>query len=514
MVGMNKLIVNNLNKLFVTNDAGTILKELEVEHPAARLIVQASQQQDRECGDGTNLVVVLAGELLAQGERLLRQGLKASVVVEGYELAQRRAQDILGSWEESREVLGARHVAGLREGAGEEPSAALGAVLRSVIGSKQPGLEGRLGGLVEEALRIALPGARGRFDADNVRCVKLLGGSLQTSHVVRGMVFGREPSSRSKTLRDAQGFKVAVFACGIAAGRTETKGTVLLQTAPELLQFAQGEEAQLEAQIAAVAASGARVVVTGEAVSELALHFLDRQGLLVLRVPSKFDLRRLARAVGATPLARLGAPLAEELGEAVAVEAAEFGADRCTVVRTATGRLATLVLRGSTQNALDDLERSVEDAVGAVRTLLAGPGHVLPGAGACDVALGRALQRFAAVTPGIEQHAIRAFAAALGAVPRQLALNAGADGVAVVDRLTAAQDATQDCNLGVDVCDPAGEPLDALAAGIFDVLGVKRTALQLAVDAALTILRTDQIIMSKPAGGPKPPAGRGGMDDD
>lgn len=493
---MNKLIVNNLNKLFVTNDAGTILREVEVEHPAARLILLASQQQDREVGDATNLVIVLVSELLTQAEKLLRMGLKASIVVEGFELAFARAQEIMSG--ESEELLGSEHVS-LKE---------LGPLLRSVIGSKQNGLEERLARLVSNAIDITLPVSNPRaFNVDNVRCVKIMGASLASSHVVHGMVFNREASSQIKSMSGPGPIKVAVFTCPISSSRTETKGTVLLHDAKEMLDFSKGEEAILSRQISEIASSGARVIVSGDQISDLAIHFIDRAGMMAVRIPSKFDLRRLCRALGATPLARLGAPLAEELGSAESVEALEIGSDRCTVFKSANengGRLATIVLRGSTQNALDDLERSIEDAVNTVRTLVTRDDRIVPGAGACEMALSRAISKFADITPGVSQYAIRAFAEAFEIVPRILAMNAGFDSYECIARIAAAQESNGPCQ-GLNIND-ASAAIDSKAAGIVDSLSAKSSAVHLAVDAALTILRVDQIIMAKPAGGPKPRA--------
>ena len=492
---MNKLIVNNLNKLFVTNDAGTILREVEVDHPAARLILLASQQQDREVGDATNLIIVLISELLTQAEKLLRMGLKASIVVDGFELAYARAQEIMSG--DAEEVLSAEHVS-LKE---------LGPLLRSVIGSKQSGLEDRLAHLVTEAIDITLPQSNPRaFNVDNIRCVKILGASLSASHVIHGMVFNREASSQLKNISGPGPLKVAVFSCPISSSRTETKGTVLLHDAKEMLEFSRGEEAILSRQIDEIAASGAKVLVSGEQISDLAIHFIDRAGLVAVRIPSKFDLRRLCRALGATPLARLGAPLAEELGLAESVESMEIGSDRCTVFKSIgdQGRLATVILRGSTLNSLDDLERCIEDAVNTVRTVINRDDRVVPGAGACEMALSRALSRFADLTPGVTQYAIRAFAESFEIVPRILAMNAGFDSYDCLARLAAAQEADGPCQ-GLNINDPL-VVLDAKAAGIVDSLAAKSSAVHLAVDAALTILRVDQIIMSKPAGGPKPRA--------
>lgn len=497
--GMNKLVVNQLDKLFLTNDAGTILRELEIQHPAARMILLASQQQDTEVGDGTNLVVVLAGELLTNAEQLLRLGLSPSLVVEGYEVAYKQALAVLEG-----EAVPAAEITNVRD------RAKLTAVLRSAVASKQSGLEDHLADLIARAVLIALPegDVPKSFNVDNIRCVKIIGGSFsQGSHVVNGMVLHREPETQLKRATQA---KVAVYACPINVGRTETKSTVLLHGAQEMLDFSQGEERIVEEQIRAIAEAGVRVVVTGDQIGELALHFLNRYGLLGMRIQSKFDLRRFCRAVGASPLSRLGAPTEEEAGFCDVIEAVEIGGDRCTVVRqesaSAATRLATIVLRGNTQNQLDDLERAIEDGVNTVRTLVAKDGRVVAGAGAVEIELARKLTAFGETTPGVVQYGIKEYARAFEAVPRILAQNAGYPLTDALSRLYWAHDQAKP-HVGIDLDNAAGEHAylqDALAAGVLDLLAVKKSAIMLATEAALTVLRVDQIIMSKPAGGPKP----------
>lgn len=499
--GLNKLVVNQLDKLFLTNDAGTILRELEIEHPAARLILLASQQQEKEVGDGTNLVIVLAGEMLAQAEQLLRLGLKPSIIVEGYEAAVKRALELLDG-----EAIPGLTISG-------DDLSGLPQLLRTVVGSKQGANADHLASLIEQAVQISLPkDAPKEFNIDNVRCVKLLGGSFHGgSHVLRGMLLHREPETHVKRVTAA---KVAVYACPLGVGHTETKGTVLLRGAQELLNFGAGEEKRLEEQIRAIAESGVKVVVTGDQVSDMALHFLNRHGLLALRIQSKFDLRRFCRATGSNPMARLGAPTAEEAGWADVVEAVEIGGQWCTLVRQEEGhqmgeaRLSTIVLRGSTQNQLDDMERAIEDAVSSVRTALARDGRIVAGAGALEAELSHKLQAWGETVPGVLQYGIKAYGEAFETVPRILSANAGYNLTEALSKLSWAHASGAAPHTGIDVeSGMAGSyTLDARAAGILDLLAVKRAAIQLATEAALTVLRVDQIIMAKPAGGPKPRA--------
>jgi len=496
---MNKLVVNHLDKMYLTNDAGTILRELEIDHPAAKLILMASQQQERDVGDGTNLVIVLAGELLANAEELLRIGLAPAAIIEGYEAGAKRALEVLEG-----EAIPGLAVEGLK---------GLQAVVRTAIGSKQGSYAEHLSALLEHAIKISLPADMPKedFNIDNVRCIKLLGGSfLGGSHVLRGMVLQREPESAVKR---AVAARVAVYACPLGVGRTETKGTVLLKGAQEMMDFSAGEEARLAAQIQAIADSGVKVLVTGDQVSELALHFINRHGLLALRIQSKFDLRRFCRATGATPLARLGAPTAEEAGWADVVEAMEIGGQWCTQIRqeetstaAADARLATIVLRGSTQNQLDDLERAIEDAVATVRTAMIRDGRVVAGAGAFELEVARKVLAHGDATPGLPQYGIKAYAQSFQSIPRILATNAGFQLTDALSRLTWAHDnPSAPCpHAGIDLDNTTGDyTIDARAAGILYLVAVKRSAILLATEAALTVLRVDQIIMAKPAGGPK-----------
>jgi T-complex protein 1 subunit theta len=434
--GRNKIVINHLQKMILTSDAATILRELDVVHPAAKLIVMASQQQEAEMGDATNLVIVLAGELLKKAEDLLRMGLKTSDIVTGYERAQKFALDEL-------EKLSVDKVEDIRS------QSELSKAIRTVIASKQSGSEDFLADMVAEAVEAVLPKNPANFNVDNIRVVKIMGGSLEQSKVVKGMVFGREPDGSVKKATRA---KVGVFSCPIDISQTETKGTVLLHNAKEMLDFTKGEENQLETSIKALYDSGLRVVVAGATVGELAMHYLNRFGILVIRILSKFELRRLCRVVGATPLARLGAPMPDEMGSVDVVETLEIGGDRVTVFRqeNETTRTATLVIRGATQNHLDDIERAVDDGVNVVKAITRDP-RLVPGAGATEMQLVERIQAFGDTTPGLSQYSIRKFGEAFEVIPRTLAESAGLDATEVLSRLYTAHHKRDHWTTGVDI---------------------------------------------------------------
>jgi T-complex protein 1 subunit theta len=422
--------------MILTSDAATILRELDVVHPAAKLLVMASQQQESEMGDATNLVIILAGEFLRKAEDLLRMGLKTSDIVTGYERAQKFALDTL-------EELDIDKVENLRD------QSELSKAIRTVISSKQNGNEDFLADLVAEAVLAVLPKNPANFNVDNIRVVKIMGGSLEQSKVVKGMVFPKEPDGTVKRVRKA---KVGVYSCPIDISQTETKGTVLLQNAKEMLDFTKGEESQIEAVVKELHDVGLRVVVAGSTVGELALHYLNRYGILVIKVLSKFELRRICRVVGATPLARLGAPMPDEMGSVDIVETLEIGGDRVTVFRqeNEVTRTATLVLRGATQNHLDDIERAVDDGVNVVKAITRDP-RLVPGAGSTEVQLHERLQAHGEKTQGLAQYAIKKYGEAFEVVPRTLAESAGLDATEVLSRLYAAAHKKDEWTSGVDI---------------------------------------------------------------
>ncbi|KAF5366220.1 hypothetical protein D9758_005706 [Tetrapyrgos nigripes] len=501
----NKLLINHLGRLFVTSDAATIIREVEVVHPAAKLLVMASQAQEAEMGDATNLVIILAGEMLKRSEQLLVMGLVPSEIIKGYEMACAKALEEL-------EKLSTSSLPSLIPPPSSSSSSstkssgqatvinALSSALKPPIASKQYSFEESLSSLVAEAALAVMPPNPKNFNVDNVRVVKIMGGSLPQSKVVRGMVFGREPEGQVKKVTRA---KVAVFTSALDIAQTETKGTIFKE----------------------IADSGVKVIIAGSAVGDLALHYLNRFNIAVLKVLSKFDLRRVCRVVGATPLARVGAPTPEEAGYVDVFESIEIGGDRVTVVRQLVegeegynpgsggekSRMATIVLRGATANHLDDLERAIDDGVNVIKSLIKDP-RLVPGAGATELELARRVTDYGAGIKGLSQHSVKRFGEALEVVPRQLAENAmgGAKGNEVVSRLWALHESKEKDRegWGVDIEAETDGTLHAPSAAFYPILDsliAKSWAIKLATEAAVSVLSVDSIIMSKPAGGPKIP---------
>lgn len=490
------MVINHLEKLFVTSDASTITSELEVQHPAAKLIVLAAAAQQQEIGDGTNFVLSFAGELLSRAEGLLRDGLHPIEIADGYAKAGVKALEILDTL-----VVPETTALNVRD------HAAVTERIKGSVSSKQFGYESLLSPLISEACIAVVPKNPNNFNVDNVRVVKVPGGGLHDSSVVRGLVLKRGVEATIQFVEDA---KVAVFAQAVDTSGTETKGTVLIKSGEELEGYAKSEEAKVEEAIRAIAESGAKVVVSGASFGEMAMHFIERAGLMALKIPSKFDLRRFCRATGATALVKLGKPGADELGLARRLEVREIGGTKCIVLEqdSSLGQVSTVILRASTDQMLDDIERAVDDGVNAYKAICR-DARMVPAGGATEIEIARQLAAIGRKETGLEQYAIAQFAEALEVVPRTISENSGLVASEVVAALYAAHAAGQTMT-GVDVL--TGQPRDLGEDGIHDLYSAKWWALKLAVDAASTVLRIDQIIMAKVAGGPRPRAGD--MDED
>jgi len=495
--GMNKMVINHLEKLLVTNDAATILRELEVQHPAAKMLVMASTMQEDEIGEGTNFVMVFAGSLLEHAEELLRMGLSVSEVIEGYEMACKKAVAILpdcvsSSASNMRDIELAT------------------AMIRTAVMSKQYGNEDFLANLIAQAC-VSIYTESGSFNVDNVRTCKILGSGLHASSVLHGMVFKKEVEGDVTSVKDA---KIAVYSSPFDCMVTETKGTVLIKNAEELMSFSKGEEDMMEAHVKAIADTGVNVVVTGGKVADMALHYANKYNLMVVRLNSKWDLRRLCKTVGGVALPRVTPPTPEEMGRCDSVYLSEVGDTQVIVFKheKEDAAISTVVIRGSTDNLMDDIERAIADGVNTFKALVRDP-RLVPGGGATEIELAKQITSYGETCPGLEQYSIKKFAEAFEVVPRALAENCGVKGNEIISKLYATHH-EGNRNMGIDIEAEGPALTDMVKAGIQDPFVVKHWGIKLATNAAITVLRVDQIIMAKPAGGPRTPKQRGHWDKD
>lgn len=495
--GMNKMVLNHLGKLFVTHDSATIMKELEVIHPAAKIVVLASEAQEQEVGDGTNLVLSLAGEYLRQAEQLLRMGLHTSDIITGYSVAGQKALEILSE-------LSVEQVTDLRN------KESVARAMKASISSKLFGYEDLLANLIAQACISVCPKNPLNFIVDNIRVAKIPGGTLDDAFILHGFALTRDTHGSVKHVKDA---KVAVYGCSIDIASTETKSTVLIKNADDLLNYNVSEEKAIEAEIKAIHDAGINVVVSQGGFGEMAVHFFERYGIMTVKCPSKFEVRRLCKAIGATALVNVRAPIAEEVGLCSAVDVKEIGDTKVVLFQQVADEdhagIATIVVRGATKNVMDEVERAIDDGVNVYKNLTK-DNRLVAGAGAMEVELSRKLTTIADSTPGLEQYAIRKYAESFLVVPKTLAESSGFSATDAVSNLNAAHQEGK-VNFGVDI--ESVEGCDAVESGILDIFATKYWAIKLSTEAALTVLSVDQIIMARPAGGPKPPKKTGDWDD-
>uniref|UniRef100_A0A8C5DEM2 T-complex protein 1 subunit theta n=1 Tax=Gouania willdenowi TaxID=441366 RepID=A0A8C5DEM2_GOUWI len=485
--GMNKMVINHLEKLFVTNDAATILRQLEVQHPAAKMIVMASHMQEQEVGDGTNFVLVFAGALLELAEDLLRMGLSVSEVIDGYEKACKKALEILPDCVCSS----AKNLHDVTEAT---------SLIRTAVMSKQYGNEDFLANLIAQAC-VSIFTESGSFNVDNVRVCKILGSGVTASTVLHGMVFKKEAEGDITSVKDA---KIVIFSCPFDCMVTETKGTVLINNAKELMDFSKGEEDLMEAQVKAIKEAGANLVVTGGKVADVALHFANKYKLMV--VSAHFNLCKCNLFQTA--------PTPEEMGHCDDVYLTELGDTQVVVFKheKEDGAISTVVIRGSTDNLMDDIERAVDDGVNTFKVLVKDK-RLVPGGGATEIELAEQITSYGASRDGLEQYGIKKFAEAFEALPRSLAENSGVNGKELISKLYSAHHEGNK-NMGYDIEAEGPALKDMLESGIVEPYLVKYWGIKLATNAAVTVLRVDQIIMAKAAGGPKAPQQRGHWDKD
>lgn len=471
----------------------------------------------QKVGDGTNLVILLIGSLLEQAEDLIRLGLKPVEIIAGYEMARDRVLD---------QLLDQLVVDEIKE---LDDHQRVTRAIRASIMSKQYGNEDFLSKIIAEACISVMPKGT-PFNVDNVRVCKILGAGIQQTQVIQGMVLKRNVSfiflmmiwcdmflnkkQVEGSVTRVDGAKVVVFTCPLDVATTETKGTVLIKTADELMNFSKGEENLLEAQIKAISDAGVRVIVSGGKFGDMALHYCNKYNLMAVRVLSKFDVRRVAKSVGATVLPRIEAPKPEEQGFCDSVYIDEVADTPVVILKqnSSQSKIATIVVRGSTENVMDDVERAVDDGINTFKAL-SRDGRLVAGAGAFEMEVAAAISSWSETIPGLEQYAVQKYSEALQSLPAAIATNAGIKSHELLTQLLAAHQAG-DKNAAVDISTDTPKITDAVKNDILDLYLVKYWAIKYATSTATTILQVDQIYCSKLAGGPKPRDAGGDWDQD
>lgn len=499
--GMDKMIVDSLGDVVVTNDGVTILNEMNIEHPAAKMIVEVAKTQEDEVGDGTTTAVVIAGELLKKAEELLDQEIHPTVVAKGYRIAAEKAQTILRN---------------LSDPVTEKDTDTLKKIaMTAMTGKGAEASKEKLADLTIRALKnvVEKDGDRVKVDRQNIKLEKKVGGSVDDSEFVEGIVLDKE-KAHSGMPPSVKNAKIALLDSAIEVKNTEMDAKIQITDPNQMQAFVDMEEKQLKDMVEKISGSGANVVFCQKGIDDMALHFLAKKGIYAARRVKKSDMEALSKATGAKVVTKLDDLTQNDLGKSGAVEEKRVGDEEMTYVQECrSAKAVTILMRGGTEHVVDEVKRAMEDAVGDVAAALTS-GRVVAGAGAPEIELGRNLRLFSDSLSGREQLAVRAFAEAVEIIPRTLAENSGLDPIDTMTELKSLHDKGKKW-AGVDVS--SGKVIDAWKAGTVEPLKIKTQAVSSAAEVAVMILRIDDVISGsqkeggQQGGGGGMPPGMGGM---
>ncbi|HDS45246.1 MAG TPA: thermosome subunit [Methanomicrobia archaeon] len=497
--GMDKMMVDSMGDIIVTNDGATILKEMDIEHPAAKMMVEIAKTQDDEVGDGTTTAVVTAGELLKRAEDLLEQDVHPTVIVAGFRSAAEKACEILS--DSALEVSTA-------------DTDTLQKIAQTSMTGKGAGIEkDLLTTLAVDAVRMVAEDNAEKIDTDQIKVEKKTGGRTGDSTLIRGMLVdkGRAHPEMPKRVPKA---KIALVNAAFEIEKTEVDAKIEISAPDELQTFLDEERGMLAEMVNMVQESGANVLFCQKGIDDLAQGYLAKADIMAVKRVKERDLKLLARATGGKIITSLDEIRPEDLGGAGVVEEEKIGGDEMIFVKDCRNpKSVSILLRGGTEHVLDELERSLHDALRVTACALE-DGKYVPGGGAPEIELALRLRDFAATVGGREHLAIQAFADAIEVIPRSLAENAGLDPIDMLVALRSAHESGK-TYAGLDVY--KGTIADMLKAGVIEPLRIKTQAIGSAAESATMVLRIDDVIASgaeeqQPEGGGMPPeAGYPGM---
>jgi thermosome len=486
--GMDKMLVDSLGDIVVTNDGVTILKEMDIEHPAAKMLVEVAKTQEDEVGDGTTTAVIIAGELLKKAEELLDMDIHPSTVVMGYRQAAAKAQEILNliSFEaDDRDTL-------------------LKVAMTAITGKGAEIARESLAELVVDA--VMQVEEDGEVDKDNINIQRIAGESINESQIVNGVVIdkGRTDPGMPKQIEDA---KIALIKYPLELKDLETDAKISLTDPAQMQAFIEQEEQMLSEMVDKIIESGANVLFCQKGIDDLAQHYLTRNGVYAIKRVKKSDMNRIEKATGAKLVTNIDDLNPEDLGEAGLVYEKKISDEVLTFIEDSKDpKAVSVIIRGSTKHIAEEIERAVEDAIGVVASTIEDK-KVVAGGGAPEIAISKGLKEYADSISGREQLAVSAFAEALEIVPKTLAENAGLDSIDALVDLRAAHE--KSLYMGLDVFE--GDVRDMYRAGVVEPQRVKKQAIQSAAEATEMILRIDDIIASTGAGRGPDMEGMGGM---
>ncbi|MGZ4914975.1 MAG: thermosome subunit beta [Halobacteriota archaeon] len=486
--GMDKMLVDSIGDVVITNDGATILKEMDIEHPAAKMVVEVAKTQDDEVGDGTTTAVVLVGELLKEAEELLNDDVHPTIIAAGFDLASQKAREVLDTMTISGDDETLKNVS-----------------MTAITGKGAEMMLSKISDIVVEAVMLVAEDEDGKktVDLDDISVVRRYGGSVEDSRLVRGLIIDKEKVHplMPTTVRDA---KIALLNVALEIEKTEIDAKIEINDPGQMQSFWDEEERRLEGIANKVIASGANVVFCQKGIDDLVQHYLAKAGILAARRVKKSDMKRLEKATGG----KITDTLEDiaQLGAAGLVQERKIGDNEMLFVEEGQNpKACSILLRGSIEHVVDEMDRAVNDALKVVSLTLEN-NKVVAGGGAPEIELAMKLRDYATTFGGREQLSVRAFANAMEIIPKTLIENAGEDPLdRIVELRSAHEQGNTSAGISVD-----GDVTDMLSLNVVDPVRVKMNAIESATEAAIMILRIDDVIAAS-AGKEEPEGGSPGM---
>ncbi|QKQ99356.1 thermosome subunit [Metallosphaera tengchongensis] len=487
--GLDKMLIDSFNDVTITNDGATIVKEMEIQHPAAKLLVEAAKAQDAEVGDGTTSAVVLAGLLLEKAEALLDQNVHPTIIIEGYKKAFSKALDILSQISTKIDVKDLQN---------PSVKANLKKIVYTTMASKfiaesEAEMNKIMDIIIDAVAKVAEPLPNGGYNVslDLVKIDKKKGGTIEDSVLVHGLVLDKEVVHPGMPKR-VEKAKIAVLDAALEVEKPEISAKISITSPDQIKSFLDEETKYLKEMVDKLASIGANVVVCQKGIDDIAQHFLAKKGILAVRRVKRSDIEKLEKALGARIISSVKDATPEDLGYAELVEERRIGNDKMVFIEGAKNpRAVNILLRGSNDMALDEAERSINDALHALRNILLEP-MIVPGGGAIEVELSMRLKEYARTVGGKEQLAIEAYADALEEIPSILAETAGMEPISALMDLRA-RHVKGISNAGIDVIN--GKITDDMfSINVLEPVRVKRQVLKSSTEAATAVLKIDDLI--------------------
>ncbi|MBU1157931.1 MAG: TCP-1/cpn60 chaperonin family protein [Candidatus Thermoplasmatota archaeon] len=497
--GMDKMLVDSMGDIVITNDGATILKELDIEHPAAKMVVEISKTQDNECGDGTTSAVVIAGELLKKSEALIEQNVHPTVIANGFRLASLEAIKILKG-------------IGIKVSPTDKKTLKLVA-MTAMTGKSVGGERDKLADISVEAVSSVSEKSNGTYEADidNIQVEKKHGGAVSDTRLIKGIVLDKE-RVHPRMPKSVKNVKIALIDSALEIKKTEVEAKIQIRDPMQMQKFLDEEENTIKEMVQKVKKSGATVIICEKGIDDMAQHYLAKDGIYAVRRVKRSDMEKLAKATGGKIVTNLDDLTSAELGAAETVEEVKIAdSDMTFVTGCKNPKAVSILIRGGTEHVIDEVERALHDALKVVAVALE-DGIVVPGGGAPEIEIAIKLRDYGQSVGGREQLAIEAFADAMEVIPWTLAENAGMDSINVLIELKNAHTKKAGRTFGINIDE--NKVSDMIRANVIEPLRVKTQAVQSATEVASMVLRIDDVIAARklsPSERGPPGGGMGGM---